>query len=473
MRSSRSRWGSAATGIATLVLTAAIVTASLQSGGHLRTPTAAAGEATTRTPQAGTPTPTGSPVTAPSVAYPTLPTKPSEAPTPLPTPWATPAAVSYVNPVSVSFTNAADGWVLGDGCDAQGACEMVMARTTDGGAHWTLGTPPADPRQSAWGLQVLAASAQDAWVWGYQSQGSGPAVFVATHDGGATWQPINIGGTVVASLAVSDGTVWALTGCPATGNPCPVQVLSSPVAGGSWTELGSPPGSLVVGPGCSLYSPGAELVRAGGRAWVLTSGLGCPPSTPELARSDNAGTAWTSLPVPCEDHMAPLALAASSPTTLMLICGAGGGWPAPQEIWGSVDGGSSWQLRSRSYAMLQQPPLPNVGELASQGLPTGLVTLEGQTAWIWGDREQDMITNDDGVTWTAPSQLPYDNAGGAEGLGFSDPLHGWTFGSDGLWTTVNGGRNWTYTPIIGPSPVSPIPVDARSSPAGLRHSSPP
>jgi photosystem II stability/assembly factor-like uncharacterized protein len=97
------------------------------------------------------------------------------------------------------------------------------------------------------------------------------------------------------------------------------------------------------------------------------------------------------------------------------------------------------------------------GTLESQGLPTGLVTLDGQTAWIWGDREQDMVTHDGGVTWTAPAQLPYNNAGGAEGLGFSDPLHGWTFGSDGLWTTADGGRAWRYTPIIGPVPGFPHP----------------
>ncbi len=447
MRFSRSRLGSAATGIATLVVAAAAVTTSLQSGG-----------AATPTPQAGIPTPTGSPVTAPSVTHLTLPTKPSEpsTSTPVATPWATPATVSYVNPASVSFPTAADGWVLGDGCDAQGACEVVMARTTDDGANWTLVSPPVDPRQSAWGLQVLAGSAQDAWVWGYEGQGSGPAVFVATHDGGATWEPIDTGSAVVTSLALGGGTVWAVTGCPSGTSGCAAHLLSSSTNGGPWTDVGPLPLVTTVEPPSSVLFPRTELVRAGGRAWVLVTAGGVGGGW-GLVRSDDSGSTWTHLSVPCEGRMAPLAMAASSPTALMLMCGIGGAWPAPQEIWGSADGGSSWQLRSRSSAILLQPPLPSVGHLESQGLPTGLVMLDAQTAWIWGDREQDMVTRDGGVSWTAPSQLPYDNAGGAEGLGFSDPLHGWTFGSDGLWTTADGGRTWRYTPIFGPVPGFPHP----------------
>lgn len=453
MRFSRSRLGSAATGIATLVLTAAIVTTSLQSGGNLRTPIAGAGRAMTRTQQSGIPAHAGSPVTPPSAIYPTLPIKPSQPPTPLPTPWATPAVVSYVNPVSVSFADAADGWVLGDGCDTQGACEMVMARTTDGGLRWTVGSPPVDPRQSAWGLQVLAASAQDAWVWGYQSQGSGPAVFVATHDGGATWQPIDTGSMVVASLAFGGRRVWAVTGCPSSAPACVVHLLSASMTGGPWTDLGPVPVVTTVEPQSTVFRPSPELVRAGGRAWVLltTGGLGTSVQG-SLVRSDNGGSTWVQLSVPCEASMSPIGLAASSAEAVMLVCGAGGAWPAPQEVWASSDGGATWQLRSRSFATAMESPLPAIGSLDSEGLPAGIVMLDGQTVWIWGDREQDMVSDDGGATWRAPSQLPYNNAGGAEGLSFSDPLHGWTFGSDGLWTTANGGRSWTYTPIIGPVP---------------------
>ena len=251
--------------------------------------------------------------------------------------------VSYVIPASMSFPSAQDGWAVGDGCDPRNACEAVVARTTDGGVDWALVSPPVDPRQPSNGLQLLAASGLDAWVWGTDADGA--AVFTASHDGGQTWQPIGTGSMVVSDLALDGGTVWAVEGCPASGGACADHVLSSPVTGGAWTDLGPMPLTAQVAPVTSVFSAGPVLTRAGRSAWVLTTSW--YPTSPALVRSDEGGATWTTLGLPCQATMSPLALAAASPDDLMMVCGIPGVWPAPQEIWASDDGGVTWPLRSR------------------------------------------------------------------------------------------------------------------------------
>jgi photosystem II stability/assembly factor-like uncharacterized protein len=76
--------------------------------------------------------------------------------------------------------------------------------------------------------------------------------------------------------------------------------------------------------------------------------------------------------------------------------------------------------------------------------------LNSTTAWMANDREDDLVTRDGGVTWVHAA-LPTDQfggGGGAEGIGFTDSLHGWTFVPGGLWTTSDGGVTWHEQPGI-------------------------
>jgi len=369
------------------------------------------------------------------------PSKPPFTPTPVATPWMTPSVVTYVDPYSVSFATAEIGWAVGMACGTAGACETAVARTIDGGAGWSLTSPPVPPGQQA-SLSILAGSSQDAWVWGVQMDES--AVLTATHNGGTSWQPVSTGGLVTSDVVLANASVWALIGCPPGGASCPDEVLTAPVGGGSWVELSQLPDS-VGGPAAGNSNLGSalspQLIQAAGRAWVLSGGT--------LVTTGDAGLTWISLPVPCQAQLQALAVAAWSASSLMLVCGIGGARPAPQEIWASADGGRHWSLRSRAFASVISPALSDVGSLASQGLPSGIAMTGSDTAWIWGDREQDMMSADGGVTWKA-ADLPYGAAGGAYGEVFTDAEHGWTFGADGLWATVNGGVDWTYQPILGP-----------------------
>jgi photosystem II stability/assembly factor-like uncharacterized protein len=255
----------------------------------------------------------------------------------------------------------------------------------------------------------------------------------------------------VVDVAVAGETVWAVTGCAqGATTACPLAVLSSPAGGGPWSDLAPLP-AAVQGEPISNSSIGApQLVLSGGSAWLLAENV----PEPALVSTADGGQSWTSLSLPCAEY-AGMSLAASSAEDLMPACVDSGAWPAPQEVWSSEDAGAQWVLRSREWSSVLQPPLPDVGTIDNGGAPTGLALLSSTTAWMLNDREDDLVTHDDGVAW-APAALPqsaaWNNAGGGEGLTFANALDGWTFNSAGLWATTDGGADWHYQPIIGPVP---------------------
>lgn len=379
-----------------------------------------------------------------------VPTKPPVVAVPIPTPWQAPSAIAYVGPGSVSFPTASDGWVLGDACDAQQDCETGVARTTDGGASWAMVASPAAPDPTNSELYLAAASSEDAWVWGTGTDGD--AVFGATHDGGESWQPADVGGEVV-DLAIAGGTAWAVTGCAeGATTACPEAVLSSPVGGGPWTDLAPLPASVQGEPISNSALGGPELVRWGSSAWQLNDN----ESEPTLVRTEDQAQSWVSMTVPCTVG-ATMSLAASSTEDLMLSCAdIGGPSSAPQEVWTSDDGGAQWLLRSRADYSGFSPPATNVGSLDNGGGPIGLAVLSGSRAWMINYLGPPLITDDGGVTWTQAS-LPEElttvwQGGGEVDVAFADSTHGWVFGSAGLWATTDGGADWQYQPIIGPVP---------------------
>jgi hypothetical protein len=149
------------------------------------------------------------------------------------------------------------------------------------------------------------------------------------------------------------------------------------------------------------------------------------------------------LSVPCEIPDAEMFIGASSTEHVMLVCANTGAFPAPQEVWSSSDGGAHWLLRSREWLSEVTPRLPDLGRIGSGGSPSGVVVVDQNTAWMTQDREGDLVTHDDGRTWSH-AMLPanyFGGAGGADGLTFADPLHGWTISSAGMWHTSDGGAH--------------------------------
>lgn len=337
-----------------------------------------------------------------------LPTPPTVTPSP------TPAAALDFGSASYSFSSASVGWTLGSACDVQNTCTFGVYKTTDGGQHWTRVPYPFNVDGGNFTLRVTAASSSDAWVWG--SPSSGLNVVDATHDGGQSWQQLNVGNAEVGDMVASGATAWAVTTC-ATTAPCTARLFSQPDAGGSWHDLALP--KSVQSPiDNNGDEPLTQLLREGGRMWVLDENQ----QRPALVRSDDNGHIWASLAaLPCHAG-ATMLLGASSPEQLMLACANEGGWPAPQEVWTSNDGGANWALRSSEwYNEGFSPPEPNVGSINSGGAPIELVMLNSTTAWMANDRENDLVTHDDGATWTHASLPPdqFGGGGGAEGIGFT------------------------------------------------------
>jgi hypothetical protein len=386
------------------------------------------------------------PLPAPAHSPP-IPSKPPATPPGSPTPRATPSAVAYVQATSVSFASASDGWALGAGCDSQQRCALTIARTADSGATWALVSNPTGVDANGV-LQVTAASSLDSWVWG--TDANGQPVFMATHDGGRSWQGDSPGSASVAAAVVANGTLWARTTCAVGSSGCAAHLMSSPVRGGMWTDLGILPAAVQGTPTSGSGVATGSLIRSNGRAWVVGSnGL-----RNGIARTDDGGHTWVVLSLPCQLQDPELFMAASSNTHVMLACTVTGVLPAPQEVWSSGDGGSHWALESREGFAQISPQLHDVGRIGSSGFPDGLVVVNENTAWMMQGREDDLVTRDNGRTWThaALPQTYFGQAGGTGGLTFADPLHGWTFTTAGLWGTTDGGVHWTYLPVIGRVP---------------------
>jgi photosystem II stability/assembly factor-like uncharacterized protein len=386
------------------------------------------------------------PATIPPPAATPLPRHPPTPPVVAPSP--TPATSLDFGSGSYSFASPSDGWTLGSACDVQNNCTFGVYKTTDGGQKWVHVAFPFNVDGGNFTLDVTAASSSDAWVWG--SPSSGENVLDATHNGGQSWQQLSVGSAQVGDVVVSGGTAWAVTACSTT-VPCTARLFSQPITGGAWADQALP--ESVRSPiDNNADEPLAQLVREGDRMWVLDANQ----QRPALVRTDDNGHTWASLPAPPCHSGATMILGASSSDHLMLACANEGGWPAPQEVWTSSNGGSTWVLRSRAgYNMYFSPPEPNIGSINSGGAPIGLVALNGTTAWMANDREDDLVTHDDGVTWTHAALPPdsFGGGGGAEGIGFTDALHGWTFCSGGLWTTSDGGVTWREQPgITVPAP---------------------
>jgi hypothetical protein len=291
-------------------------------------------------------------------------------------------------------------------------------------------------------LNIRAASSADVWIWG-ASDGHG--LLVATHNGGVSWQSMAVGNALVADVELAHGTAWAVTTCSIP-TPCTASLFSQPVGGGTWSDLGALPAAVRAPIDNNSTIPLAQLVRVGDEAWILDANQ----RGSALVRSQNNGRTWTSLPLPCTVGATAI-LGAASGDHLMLACGNEGAFPAPQEVWTSSDGGSAWVLRSREgYNSGFSPPAANVGSINSGGAPMGLAVLSTTTAWMANDREDDLVTHDGGVIWTHGALPPdyFGGAGGAEGIGFVDSQHGWTFAPDGIWTTSDGGITWHLLPSI-------------------------
>ena len=178
---------------------------------------------------------------------------------------ALPAGVQAVQ--SVTFSNAADGWLAWGG-----SAPAHLLATTDGGRTWqAAGTLPVWDGHLAFGSRLWVATGL---------RGAGAAVAVSA-DQGATWTVSALpAGTSCASPQVAGVTVWLV--CAQTqGGPTAQSLLVRSGDGGlHWTALAAP---------MSVYA----LSIGGAQGWLAAGAAGGGSGQAHLYGISGGGNAWT------------------------------------------------------------------------------------------------------------------------------------------------------------------------------------
>ena len=360
----------------------AIVILNVGTGTPHRTSSPAASNAeqsSTTTSTAGTTTTTQTTTTATSSTTST---------TPLP---------SSFYPQSFTAITELTWWLLGTvPCPAgqDGTCGGIL-QTTDGGRTFTALHPPSAPFSTY--SQLRFADAQNGFAYG-------PDLY-ATHDGGTTWNPVDVGGRV-ADLATSGGEAYAIV---TTGTGSSGRLMRSPVGQDQWSTV------LAAGEVSSgLWVQGANV--------VVQSGSDGPGTN--VLVSHDGGTSFASYPAPSPGLPCEFEGAASPDVWAHCVTGTESG------VWLSHDGGASFASAEPAGTHLM---LPNS---AVFGAASGTTAVVGY--------QQLYRTGDAGASWTpvGPSgivQWTY--------IAFSDSTHGVALGYAGSITA--GDERLYYTTDAG------------------------
>jgi hypothetical protein len=342
---------------------------------------------------------------------------------------------------SVTFVGSGTGWVIGQ-AGTPGHCYTQYctsaARTDNAGKSWYgLHAPLTGAPSGGTGVsQIRFLDGQNGWAFG-------PELW-ATHDAGHDWSKIPISGLRVLSLETTGSEAFALLGrCAGTGADygagCTQFYLwSSPAGSDRWAPV---PGVAAAAPLASNANGSTALVLTG------TRGYWYQPSGTLLSGPVTGGTPWRPVSgsaLPCLPGLPgaggrPTAgqLAASAPGDLALACpnGPAGSSANQQEtIYGSTDGGRSWQVS---------------GALTTAGPATSLAATTGGVL-VLGTGQCIDVSADGGAKWRQAQLGP---AGGFSYVGMTSPLQGVAVPAESsqhaVWFTFDGGQSWTPSLVRG------------------------
>ena len=361
-------------------------------------------------------------------------TSPSPSPTgdkvlpPIPSPIpASPNPTAQVHRIDIDLLDAAKAWALTSNCDpySGAACNYSVAATVDGGRTWSKAVhvgPSFDPTNGDAPRTIRFVNVSDGFVYG------GGGAF-ATHDGGRTWNGLDLHATFVNAISGLGKTVWAVTYPCAKGTSCSYELRASSDGGRSW----SAPQSLPIG-----FSPFDLSLFA-------TSGLIVTSLTGDMEITADGAKTWRAIASRCSNNPFRAWVATADGNELWELCIGNPQATAPdfsdKVLYVSEDGGYTWSQAGTSRA---GGTLPVVGTQVSI-LSTGLHALLFGT-----DKSQLLLTTDTGSTWT---QVPSSPSSGVGRIRFVSPQVGWAKDTiqGAIWITTDGGLSWTQLPAYTPS----------------------
>jgi photosystem II stability/assembly factor-like uncharacterized protein len=320
-----------------------------------------------------------------------------------------PAPPANFAPQSFTAIGELTWWVLGAGpCPAgeKPPCGSIL-KTTDGGPHFTTIHAPAAPLLPGEGgtsgySQIRFADPHNGFAYG-------PDLY-ATHDGGASWHPVDVGGTVT-HLAISGGQAFATVEPSGGGNG---KLVRSPLDHDAWSSVTA---AGVVSGGLSVQGP-TIIVQSG-----QGTGIGG-----NVLVSNDGGQSFTAHPAPSPGL--PCLFAAPNPPVVWARCATG----MNSGVWRSSDGGATF-----TAVVSTGLSLPNSAPFAAASASTAVVGAQ-----------QLYRTTNDGSTWsqTGPTGIRWTY------LGFTDATHGVALGFAGqnatderLYYTTDAGQTYHRVPL--------------------------
>lgn len=397
---------------------------------------------------------------------------------------------------TVTFVNATDGWVGGQG---------VLWHTTDGGAHFSVQYRGLQSIQS-----IDALNPSDVFAIGSSLHGTATRKIMSTINGGATWHYISVPGSVHRVDFLTAKIGYAIVGNANIGN---TRLLRTEDGGQHWTIVHVPSAALEIGfagPNNGwMYSYAGVLYHTTNSGMTWTTAIADLPSGFDFAqiRVVNSSNVWFLVAgmggMSQQSYTVFHSTNGNSFTPVLALSTAGAG-PAPGgvkhvPVGPGFDPGPMAAIGSSSAVVFGECPACGMGTVSMeatsdggahwtkshtitgvQGIPTfhSLSFPSATDGWLvdggFAGPSTLLHTTDGGQTWRPVYVTGH--ATPTEGISFVDATLGYGLGLPGdsgaVLITANSGHTWTQVgnlPLqlqgrdygnVSPSPISfPTPTD--------------
>lgn len=334
--------------------------------------------------------------------------------------WPVVAAGRLASPEKVAFVSPSTGFGAVVECSGGGECTVVVSRTRDGGATWTVLGEPVHLRKlsKAEGIRIVFDKEERGWI---------------------------VGGTDL--LHSYSGDQWSVWRAPGQVRQLRIAGPSAAPWGLAQRECGRPscPAFVFAGHELEITPKQPPMPAGAGELRILAVDARVAFVAPEwsrpeavLSRTEDGGKSWQTTGLPCVDENQEVHVAAQSAGRVWALCVEEGGNIAWGELYASQDGGKTWRLRAAQRPM---GDVPSVGSGFSIGkhvnglavTPDGTLIVPSTSS----DIGQILVSRDGGQSWV--KTLSGDGVGNPFIL---DDLHWWTKWQR-LDRTTDGGRTWT------------------------------